>query len=406
MRTITRMVLMAFVLMYGMHSYAQVRKSCPQVFALNAKTLASNKKQIKANNVNLIPAYKKLLADAEKALQFKTVSVMEKANTPPSGDKHDYMSIAPYFWPDPSKPGGVPYMNKDGQINPEVNEYKDKIYLLAVCDNVSTLALAWYFSGDARYAVHAENLLRVWFLDTATRMNPNLNFAQAVRGRQTGRGYGLIDTRHFVRLIDAIGLLSNSSHWTQKDQQGMKEWFAEFLNWMQTSKNGLAEMHTLNNHRVWYDEQRLSYALFTGNITLAKEVVTNAKEQLDKQMASDGSFPLEMKRTISLHYTVFVLDPFFTTADLAKNVGIDFWNYVSPSGKSLKKGFEAVLPYLLKEKEWPGQQIKPFDYDEALPLLVKGAENYDCKVCLKQVNKIAGDSASSLRLHLLTDVVF
>ena len=406
MRTITRMVLMAFVLMYGMHSYAQVRKSYPQVFALNAKTLASNKKQIKANNVNLIPAYKKLLADAEKALQFKTVSVMEKANTPPSGDKHDYMSIAPYFWPDPSKPGGVPYMNKDGQINPEVNQYKDKIYLLAVCDNVSTLALAWYFSGDARYADHAEKLLRVWFLDTATRMNPNLNFAQAVKGRQTGRGYGLIDTRHFVRLIDAIGLLSNSSHWTQKDQQGMKEWFAEFLNWMQTSKNGLAEMHTLNNHRVWYDEQRLSYALFTGNITLAKEVVTNAKEQLDKQMASDGSFPLEMKRTISLHYTVFVLDPFFTTADLAKNVGIDFWNYVSPSGKSLKKGFEAVLPYLLKEKEWPGQQIKPFDYDEALPLLVKGAENYDCKVCLKQVNKIAGDSASSLRLHLLTDVVF
>ena len=406
MRTITRMVLMAFVLMYGMHSYAQVRKSYPQVFALNAKTLASNKKQIKANNVNLIPAYKKLLADAEKALQFKTVSVMEKANTPPSGDKHDYMSIAPYFWPDPSKPGGVPYMNKDGQINPEVNEYKDKIYLLAVCDNVSTLALAWYFSGDARYADHAEKLLRVWFLDTATRMNPNLNFAQAVRGRQTGRGYGLIDTRHFVRLIDAIGLLGNSSHWTQKDQQGMKEWFSEFLNWMQTSKNGLAEMHTLNNHRVWYDEQRLSYALFTGNITLAKEVVTNAKEQLDKQMASDGSFPLEMKRTISLHYTVFVLDPFFTTADLAKNVGIDFWNYVSPSGKSLKKGFEAVLPYLLKEKEWPGQQIKPFDYDEALPLLVKGAENYDCKVCLKQVNKIAGDSASSLRLHLLTDVVF
>jgi hypothetical protein len=400
------MVLMAFVLMYGMHSYAQVRKSYPQVFALNAKTLASNKKQIKANNVNLIPAYKKLLADAEKALQFKTVSVMGKANTPPSGDKHDYMSIAPYFWPDPSKPGGVPYMNKDGQINPEVNQYKDKIYLLAVCDNVSTLALAWYFSGDARYADHAEKLLRVWFLDTATRMNPNLNFAQAVRGRQTGRGYGLIDTRHFVRLIDAIGLLSNSSHWTQKDQQGMKEWFAEFLNWMQTSKNGLAEMHTLNNHRVWYDEQRLSYALFTGNTTLAKEVVTNAKEQLDKQMASDGSFPLEMKRTISLHYTVFVLDPFFTTADLAKNIGIDFWNYVSPSGKSLKKGFEAVLPYLLKEKEWPGQQIKPFDYDEALPLLVKGAENYDCKVCLKQVNKIAGDSASSLRLHLLTDVVF
>jgi hypothetical protein len=406
MRTITGMMVIAFMLLHGMHSYAQTGKAYPQVFALNAKTLASNKKQIKANNVNLIPAYKKLLDDAETALQFKPVSVMEKANTPPSGDKHDYMSIAPYFWPDPSKPGGVPYVNKDGQINPEVSEYKDKIYLLNVCDNVSTLALAWYFSGDTRYADHAEKLLRVWFLDTATRMNPNINFAQAVKGRETGRGYGLIDTRHFVRLIDAIGLLSNSSHWTQKDQQGMKQWFADFLNWMQTSKNGLAEMHTVNNHRVWYDEQRLSYALFTGNTTLAKEVVKNAEEQLDKQMGSDGSFPLEMKRTISLHYTVFVLDPFFTTADLAKNVGIDLWNYVSPSGKSLKKGFQAVLPYLLKEKEWTGEQIKPFDYDEALPLLIKGAENFHCKVCLQQVNKIAGDNSSSLRLHLLTDLVF
>lgn len=385
---------------------AQTKKKYPAVYAMDAATLAANKQKIKYDDASLLPAYHQLLKEADKALQFQPVSVMEKKNNPPSGDKHDYMSIAPYFWPDPSKPGGVPYMNKDGQINPEVNEYKDKIYLAALCDEVSTLALAWYFSGNEHYANHAAKLLRVWFLDTATKMNPNINFAQAVKGRATGRGYGLIDTRHFVRLIDAIGLIQNASSWSANDQKGMEQWFADFLNWMQTSKNGLAEMHTKNNHRVWYDKQRLSFALFTGDTSLAKTVVQQAKEQLEKQMAVDGTFPLELKRTISLHYTVFILDPFFTTADLAENVGEDLWNYETPAGKSLRKGFEAVLPYLLQEKEWTGQQIKPFDYEEAIPILIQGAKHYGCESCKKQVNKIAGDEANTLRLHLVSDVSF
>jgi hypothetical protein len=386
--------------------HAQTNQKYPAVYTLNAATLSANKQRIKAGDPSLLPAYKKLLKDADKSLQFLPVSVMEKKNNPPSGNKHDYMSIAPYFWPDSSKPGGVPYINKDGQVNPEVNEYKDKIYLAALCDEVSTLALAWYLSGEEKYASHAAKLLRVWFLDSATKMNPNINFAQAVKGRATGRGYGLIDTRHFVRLIDAIGLIQNASSWSPKDELGMKEWFSHFLNWMQTSKNGLAEMHTINNHRVWYDEQRISYALFTGDTSLAKKVIERAKEQLEKQMAPDGTFPLEMKRTISLHYTVFVLDPFFTTAQLAENVGEDLWNYETPGGRSLGKGFEAVLPYLLQQKEWTGQQIKPFDYEEAIPLLIQGAKHYHCEACLKQVNRIAGDNARSMRLHLLTDVSF
>jgi hypothetical protein len=402
-----KMIWAATVLLFSISVLqAQTKKKYPAVYAMDAATLAANKQKIKNDDASLLPAYHQLLKEADKALQFQPVSVMEKKNNPPSGDKHDYMSIAPYFWPDPSKPGGVPYMNKDGQINPEVNEYKDKIYLAALCDEVSTLALAWYFSGNEHYANHAAKLLRVWFLDTATKMNPNINFAQAVKGRATGRGYGLIDTRHFVRLIDAIGLIQNDSSWSANDQKGMEQWFADFLNWMQTSKNGLAEMHTKNNHRVWYDEQRLSFALFTGDTSLAKTVVQQAKEQLEKQMAPDGTFPLELKRTISLHYTVFILDPFFTTADLAENVGEDLWNYETPAGKSLRKGFEAVLPYLLQEKEWTGQQIKPFDYEEAIPILIQGAKHYGCESCKKQVNKIAGDEANTLRLHLVSDVSF
>ncbi|MEO6549053.1 MAG: alginate lyase family protein [Ferruginibacter sp.] len=385
---------------------AQIDKPLPVVFSIDAASLAANKTKLNQHNQDILPAYHQLLEDAKTALLFKPVSVMEKENLPPSSDKHDYMSIAPYFWPDSTKPGGSPYINKDGLRNPEELAYKDKIYLAAVCDAVSTLALAWYFSGDNLYAEHAARILRVWFLNEDSKMNPNLNFAQAVKGRETGRGYGLIDTRHFVKLIDAIGILKGAESWSVNDQAGMQAWFTDFLNWMQTSKNGKDEMNATNNHGVWYDEQRLSYALFTGQKELAQQIVLSAKNRLDQQMDEQGSFPLEMKRTISLHYTVFVLDPFFTIARLAEHTGINFWTYETTNHKSLQKGFDAFLPYLLNDKKWEGPQILPFDFEEAVPLLLMGAEKYKCQSCILRTKQILGNKAESSRLHLLTGVAF
>jgi hypothetical protein len=188
-------------------------------------------------------------------------------------------------------------------------------------------------------------------------MNPNLNYGQAVKGVTDGRGAGMIDTRHFVKLIDGIGLIQDCKAWTKEDQQGMKQWFTDFLHWMQTSKNGIDEMNAQNNHGAWYDAQRLSMALFTGNSELAKSIVNNALGRLDKQMDDKGSLPKEMERTISLHYTVFAFEAFFNIAQMAENTGIDFWNNVTPSGKSLRKGFEA-WPHIMQEKMWEGQQIK------------------------------------------------
>src|SRR2546425_910942 len=183
-----------------------VNAGSPVVYSLDAKALETNKSRVKAGDPLVMPAYKQLLKDADKALEFGPVSVMEKKNDPPSGDKHDYMSLAPYFWPDPSKSNGLPYMRKDGQTNPEVNDYKDKEYMPKLCEVANTLALAYYFSGENKYAEHAARLLRVWFLDKATRMNPNLNYSQAIKGQNDGRGAGLIDSRHFIKLTDAIGL--------------------------------------------------------------------------------------------------------------------------------------------------------------------------------------------------------
>lgn len=380
---------------------ASAQKGKPVVFAMNLKTLEENKSRLDSKDAELLPAYKQLLKDADVALKFGPVSVMEKKNLPPSGDRHDYMSLAPYHWPDPNKPDGLPYIRKDGQTNPEVKDYKDKEYLPKLCGDVHTLALAYYFSGENMYAEHAAKLIRVWFLDAATRMNPNLNFAQAIKGVNEGRGAGLIDTRHFVKLIDAIGLIRTSKFWSPTDQQQMQQWASEFLHWMQTSKNGLHEMNTENNHAAWYDAQRLAFALYIDSMQLAREVVKKAAERLDQQIDERGLFPKELARTISLHYSTFVMHAFFNLANMAQHTGFDLWNHVTPSGKSLKKSFHVLKPYLAQEKEWEGQQIKPFSYEDGYELLVQGADKYDCRNCVQAVKNIAGEKAKRLRIFLI-----
>lgn len=372
-----------------------------KVFALNMKALESNKAAVKNNAAEIMQAYKQLIKDADKALNFGPVSVMEKTNVPPSGDKHDYMSLAPYFWPDSSKPGGLPYIRKDGQTNPEVKDYKDKDYQPKLCEHVQTLALAYYFSENEVYAGHAAKLLRVWFLDAQTKMNPNLNYGQAIKGVNEGRGAGLIDTRHYVKLIDAIGLLKGSRNWKAEDQKGMQQWFADFLNWMQTSKNGKDELKAKNNHGAWYDAQRLAMALFIDSIDLAKSIINNAAGRLDYQLDDAGFFPAEMERTISLHYTAFVMHAFFNIAQMADKAGIDFWKLTTPSGKSLQKAFTVLKPYFTGDKEWQGEQIKPYDFEDSYMLLMEGFNRFKCRDCEQAVQRLADDKAPRLRIKLL-----
>ena len=373
----------------------------PVVFACDANSMAANKSKVSANDKILAPAYNQLLKNAENALQFGPVSVMEKKNIPPSGDKHDYMSLAPYHWPDPSTPDGLPYIRKDGQTNPEVKEYKDKEYMPQLCDKIFTLSAAYYFSGEIKFAEHASKLIKVWFLEPATKMNPNLNFSQAMKGTNTGRGAGLIDARHFIKLIDAIGMLPTTKSWSELDQKGMRSWFSDFLNWMQTSNNGKDEINAPNNHGVWYDALRLSISLFINDLEKAKNVIANAQNRLDKQMDKAGNFPKEMERTTSFHYTVFVMDAFFSIAQMAEKAGINFWEYKSPSGNSLKKGFDQLLPFLAKEKKWEGPQIKEFDFEEGLQLLTYGFLKFNCKNCKELIKNIAAEKTQALLINLL-----
>jgi hypothetical protein len=201
-------------------------------------------------------------------------------------------------------------------------------------------------------------------------------------------------------VIDAIGLLKSAKSWTAADQEGLKKWFADFLEWMQTSEYGQHEMRARNNHGDWYDAQRLSMALLIGDDVTAKRIIESAAGRLDQQMDDNGAFPREMERTISLHYTVFALEAFFNIANMAEKTGFDFWNMTTPTGKSLKKAMTVLYPYLIDEKKWQGPQIKEFDFEEGYPLLAQSAR-LGCANCVDGMKRVAGDKASSLRVHLL-----
>src|SRR5258706_7311400 len=239
-------------------------------------------------------------------------------------------------------------------MNPQSRIDHDGLRLQRTIDRVQILALAHYFTGDPKYAARAVKLLRVFFIDTATRMNPNLQFAQGIPGVTQGRGIGIIDARHIPQLVDAVRLLQSYGAWTRSDAIAFRTWCRQYLDWLRTSKNGRDEMSQKNNHGTWYDMQVAALALFLGDNALARSVIgTSAKQRVDSQIARDGSQPLELARTRPLHYRLFNLDAFTQLAEMARNVGIDLWNYTSPSGGSLPDALRFVAPYSYTNLKFP-----------------------------------------------------
>ena len=371
------------------------RGQTQKVFSIDIKNLVSAKLKIKNGDKQALAAYQSLISNADKSLTEGPYSVMNKAQIPPSGDKHDYCSLAPYFWPNPNTPNGLPYIRKDGERTSETKDFKDKDDMLKMENAVEKLSLAYYFTGDEKYAEHSTFLIRTWFFLPETRMNPNVKYGQAVKGENEGRKEGVLETREFAKVIDGIGLMEGSKAWTAQDQKNMKEWITEFLSWMQTSTIGKGEMNANNNHGVWFDAQRLSYALFLGKHDLANEICKNAIKRLDEEMDNNGNFPKELARTKSEGYTLFVTEAFFQIAILAEKTDVDLWNVVTPSGKSLKKGIETLAPYFLKEKQWTGKQIEPFSFSGSIPLIHLASIKFNHPEYLKAIANLKTNASES-----------
>lgn len=315
-----------------------------------------------------------LMRSAEEAMRLGPFSVMQKTRVPPSGDRHDFFSLAPYWWPDPAKPKGLPYIRRDGEVNPESKRDVDDVLFDRMHTSVTTLALAYRAGGEERFAARAALLLRVWFLDPATRMNPNLDYGQAVPGLNDGRGEGIIVTRRLTGMLDAVRSLEVSPAWTATDKAGLKAWCVDFTIWLRTSRNGRAEAAAKNNHGTWYDAQLVALLLYADRRDEARTVIeTSTRQRLAAQIEPDGRQPRELQRTRAWSYSVMNLDGWFTLARLADQVGIDLWHYRTKDGRSLQAALDYLVPFADRTKKWPHSQITPFETNGLVGLLQQAA---------------------------------
>lgn len=369
----------------------------PRVFLQNAAQLAAQRERFLVGDAAATTERQQLERAAERALKTRLLSVMDKDQLPPSGDKHDYLSQAPYFWPNPDSLSGLPYVRHDGKRNPEIYRITDHREMSQMAGAVAMLSRAGYLTGQEKYAARAAVLLRAWFLDPATRMNPNLNYAQGVPGVNTGRGIGLIETANLPDIVDAVGLLAGSKAWTPADQRGMEDWCNRFLDWMLESQNGRNEAAARNNHGTYYDVQVVSLALFVGRRELATNVVNAAKaRRIARQIEPDGRQQLELARTKSWGYSVMNLRGLMHLATLGEHVGVDLWHYETADGRGIRAALDFLLPYAFGDQAWPYPQLGNWLPDEVFPLMKRAAPKYPHDaVCQKYLLRLPPATAST-----------
>ncbi len=326
-----------------------------RTFALRPAELTAIKAALTIDPA-ITAVYRDLIARADKALAAKPASVIDKRRIAVSGDRHDYVSLARYWWPNPANPQGG-YVRRDGDTNPEIDSAQfDRAAFSRMTRDVDTLALAYYYSGDAKYAAGAALVVRTWFLDPETAMNPNMNFAQAVPGVANGRAEGVIDGAGFITVIDAVGLIAPSGALTSNETTALENWFAQYVAWMLESKIGKEEGKTVNNHGLWYDAQAARFALFARQPDIARAIVAAFPEiRMASQIEASGALPAELGRTRSFHYSLYALSAAYTVADSAACLGVDLYR-TEAKGRSLRLATDYLAAYRGSPGDWPYQE--------------------------------------------------
>lgn len=327
---------------------------------LDAKQLAYAKVHLK--DAAYSQAFRNLVSLADGDLLLKPPTVMTKEYIPASGSKHDYVSLARYAWPDETQPNGLPYVMRDGVSNPELKKF-DRNKLSAMANAVYRLSLAYYFSGEEKYAQKATELIRVWFIDKKTKVNPNLRFAQHIPGKADGRCYGVIDAYSYVKMLDGVQLLEKSKSFTQKDSKLLKAWFSQLLKWLLTHPQAIEESYQKNNHATAYDVQVAAYALYTGNKKVFSDIVDNfSKRRIATQIMPDGKQPYELRRTLAFGYSQYNLTHIIDLMLMIKHQGVDFRQYCVSGEHSFFKAMDFLAPYMGKSvSDWPYQQISGWE---------------------------------------------
>jgi hypothetical protein len=327
--------------------------------SIQSQTRIWNQEILKKAKTSMSNATDKIFKEADHALSTDITTVMDKDIVPPGGDKHDYISMGKYWWPDPKNPTG-PYIRHDGHVNPEVEKF-DRAALGNMAKSVTSLSLAYYLTSNEKYAAKAVRNLRIWFLNPATKMNPNMNYGQTIFGRNggKGRGEGVLDSYSFVEMLDGVELLKGSKSFTEADLNGLTNWFNEYLNWLMTSEIGNEEYSGKNNHGTAFDVQVTRYALFLEKEDIARKYINDfAKRRIFEQIEPDGTQPLELVRETAFGYSTFNVTHMLDMAFIAKGLNIDLFNATAEDGRNINKALTYLVQFIGKPSRFPYKQIK------------------------------------------------
>lgn len=319
---------------------------------------------------------KEILREADSDLYLKPITITAYKAKRSEGGRHEFYSEGDYWWPNPTDTSG-PYIRKDGETNPN-NFVAHRLALIRFSRVIGALASAYKITGNKKYLVQAEKQLNAWFIDKDSKMNPNLQFAQAIKGLYTGRSIGVIDGVHLMEV--AQGTLVMEKDMNSVLVKGVKDWFAQYIHWLMTSKYGKDEMKEKNNHGTCYVMQLACFAKLTGNKAVLDFCSNRFKTVLlPNQMAENGSFPLELARTKPYSYSIFNLDAMVTICQIISTKKNDLWDYQSTDGKNIKKGIEYLYPFIADKSKWTLKPDVMFwkQWPVAQPALLFGAIHFD-----------------------------
>jgi Alginate lyase len=361
MRSISRSFILLLCLFLVAGPLSAGQGGVPVSLFIDMDVIELNKEKAEAGNKEIQKAIDQLIANADERLTEGPFSVVFSKKNSPHGSVHDYCSMSPYWWPDSTKEDGLPYIRKDGVVNPERNEY-DKTQSGTLREVIEVLAYAYLYTGDEKYSQRVVELLKVWFVNEKTHMNPNMTFAQFIPGRSTGRNFGIIESRVFMYALDYASVLYQMGQMNDETYGKLYEWNKEFLNWLVNSEHGQKEHNAKNNHGTWYDTQTLGFAVLVGDIHVQKNIVSEFIERRIKgHILPSGEQLAELTRTRAFSYSNFNLNAMteFYTLALKNDLLTKKESRIIKNG--ILRAAKYVYTYALDPDKWPYQQIKSFD---------------------------------------------
>lgn len=369
----------------------------PNTITVDGKRLLTAKAALAVGEPSTTKALISLLKDADGWLNHGPWTVMSKNGTAPTGDKHDFMVQNAYFWPSPGSPDGCPYVPRDGVANPDVS-MTDDLGLRRTLESSWILALAWYYTGNEAYAKHASLILKTWFLEEDTRMNPNTDYGSWLPCMEPEDNpysfaalIGLSARISFA--IDAIRILESTQApgWSAQDTSRMQSWCRGMIEWLLESPVGSQTLLGFNNYGLYAHLAGINMGMYIGDNHLARQLLHNVTYRIDDGITANGSQPHELIRTQAFHYSMFTLVGYTRIISMGEKLCVDLWQHVGPEGQTVEKGIEFLIPAALNGTDvWP--------YPENIHFR-RAAPNNLFHFAAERGNQMALDALTSCRLQ-------